>query len=217
MFDRRQFIVTASALGLVPAFGSVAFAPAALAQDVKVDVAELMKPGPLPEKVLGPETAKVTIVEYASMTCGHCANFHNRTLPHIKKTYIETGQVRMIFREFALDPVAAAVSMLARCAPEEKYHDVVAAFFETQATWARAENIVGALRQLSLQLGFTQETFNACLTNQTLLDGVNAVKVRGETAFKVTSTPTFFINGTMYRGAMSAEEFDKILEPLLKG
>lgn len=212
MFDRRQFIVTASALGLMPAL-----VPAALAQDVKVDMAELLKPGPLPEKVLGVETAKVTIVEYASMTCGHCANFHNRTLPHIKKTYIETGKVRMVFREFALDPVAAAVSMLARCAPEEKYHDVVSAFFETQATWARAENIVGALRQVSLQLGFTQETFNACLTNQTLLDGVNAVKVRGETEFKVTSTPTFFINGTMYRGAMSPDEFDKILAPLVGG
>jgi protein-disulfide isomerase len=124
---RRQFLkttaLTTAALGL---------ASAAPAWAQSVDEDELLKPGPLGDKILGDENAPVTIVEYASMTCGHCANFHERTWPDLKKDYIETGKVRFIFREFPLDPVASAAFMLARCAPQEKYFDIVDIMFEEQ-------------------------------------------------------------------------------------
>ena len=119
--NRRQLILRSSA-GLLLA-GTVLPAMPAFAQSV--DVEELMKPGALPDKVLGSEDAPLTIVEYASMTCGHCANFHKNTYPHLKKEYVETGKARFVFREFPLDPVASAAFMLARSVPEDKYFEVV--------------------------------------------------------------------------------------------
>jgi protein-disulfide isomerase len=189
---------------------SAAFPLVALAETV--DVAKLMEPSPLGEKSLGKEDAPVTIVEYASMTCGHCANFHKNTLPEIKKQYIETGKVRMIFREFPLDPVSAAGFMLARCAPEEKYFDVMDALFADQRAWAFTNDPYNSMLNFSKQLGFTQESFEACLTNQSLLDGVNAVRDKGGNEFKVDSTPTFFINGEKVSGALSFEEMSKIID-----
>jgi protein-disulfide isomerase len=204
---RRQFLkttaLTTAALGLVSA------APA-WAQSVDED--ELLKPGPLGDKTLGDEAAPVTIIEYASMTCGHCANFHERTWPDLKKDYIETGKVRFIFREFPLDPVASAAFMLARCAPQEKYFDIVDIMFEEQRAWAFTDNPYQSLLDFSKQIGFTQESFEECLTNQGLLDAVNAVRERGANEFGVNSTPTFFINGEKHSGALSIEEMGKIIE-----
>ncbi|WP_261970468.1 DsbA family protein [Prosthecodimorpha staleyi] len=214
MLTRRRFIahtaiapLAATALG-----GSASFAFA----QAGVDVAELMQPGPLPEKWLGDEKAPVTVVEYASMTCGHCANFHKTVLPYIKEKYIDTGKVRMIMREFPLDPLAAAAFMLARCAPEDKYFDMVSLFFEQQPAWTRTDKPVDALLALSKQVGFTPDSFKQCLTNQTLLDGVNAVKDRGADKFKVDATPTFFVNGMRAKNFQSTDGVDKTLAPLLK-
>jgi protein-disulfide isomerase len=204
---RRQFLkttaLTTAALGL---------ASAAPAWAQSVDEDELLKPGPLGDKILGDENAPVTIVEYASMTCGHCANFHERTWPDLKKDYIETGKVRFIFREFPLDPVASAAFMLARCAPQEKYFDIVDIMFEEQRAWAFTDNPYQSLLDFSKQIGFTQESFEECLTNQGLLDAVNAVRERGANEFGVNSTPTFFINGEKHSGALSIEEMGKIIE-----
>lgn len=206
---RRTLLASTMALGLGTTL-SAAFPLVALAETV--DVAKLMEPSPLGEKSLGKEDAPVTIVEYASMTCGHCANFHKNTLPEIKKQYIETGKVRMIFREFPLDPVSAAGFMLARCAPEEKYFDVMDALFADQRAWAFTNDPYNSMLNFSKQLGFTQESFEACLTNQSLLDGVNAVRDKGGNEFKVDSTPTFFINGEKVSGALSFEEMSKIID-----
>lgn len=211
MISRRTLIAATASLVATPALAQRK-APVA---ETTINPVKLMEAGPLPEKALGSADAKVTIIEYASFTCGHCATFHNTTLPKLKEKYISTGKVRFIFREFPFDPVAAAVAMLSRCAPEDKYFDVSAVFFQEQASWARAQDVVGALRTLSLQLGFTQESFRACLTNQSLLDGVNALRDKASNDFKVDSTPTFFINGAMYKGAMPIEDFDAILAPLL--
>jgi protein-disulfide isomerase len=178
-------------------------------------MAALLEPGPLGQEVLGSADAPVTIVEYASLTCGHCAAFHMQTFPALKEKYIDTGKVRFIMREFPLDPLAAAAFMLSRCAGDGKYYQMVDLFFEKQADWTRTDDPVAALMNLSKQAGFTQESFEACLTNQELLDGVNAVKDRGAT-FGVDSTPTFFVNGQMVRGAKTIGEFDAILEPLLR-
>ncbi|HEV2503116.1 MAG TPA: DsbA family protein [Mesorhizobium sp.] len=179
-----------------------------------VDMAELLKPGVLPERQLGKDDAKVTIVEYASMTCPHCAHFHETTLPELKTKYIDTGKARLIFREFPFDPRAEAGFMLARCAGDN-YFPMVDVLFKQQQNWAVAENVKDAMFQLSKLAGFTQETFNACLTDQKLLDQVRSVQKRGADEFKVDSTPTFFINGQTYKGALSIEEMSAIIDPLL--
>ncbi|CTQ52705.1 Thiol-disulfide oxidoreductase D [Roseibium album] len=207
---RRHFLKT-TALATV-AFGVAAAAPS-FAQSVDND--ELLKPGPLGDKILGDENAPVTIVEYASMTCGHCANFHKGTWPALKTQYIDTGKVRFIFREFPLDPVAAAAFMLARCAPADKYFDIVDIMFEQQRTWAFTDNPYQSLLDFSKQIGFTQESFEECLTNQGMLDAVNAVKDRGAGEFGVNSTPTFFINGEKVSGALSIDDMGKKIEEYL--
>lgn len=207
--SRRTFLQTASAVALVSAVG--AFPVAALAADT-VDLKELLKPGPLGDKSLGDPDAPVTIVEYASMTCGHCAHFHKTTFPDLKKNYIDTGKVHFILREFPLDAVASAGFMLARCAPPEKYFDIVDVMFHEQRTWAFTDNPYNSLLNFSKQLGFTQESFEACLTKQDLLDAVNAVRERGSKEFGVDATPTFFINGEKHAGALSYEEISKLID-----
>jgi len=211
---RRQFLEGAGATALTMA----AIAGFAIPADAQtVDTADLLTAGPLGDEVLGSADAPVTIVEYASMTCGHCAAFATQTFPEMKKKYIDTGKVRFILREFPLDPLAAAAFMLARCAPKDQYFNFVDLFFEKQKDWAYTDDPVTSMFDLAKQTGFTQESFQACLTNQDLLDGINAVKDRGAQKFAVDSTPTFFVNGQVVRGAKSLEEFDKILEPLLAG
>lgn len=212
---RRRFLASTAVAALTVGVLGVSGLEALAQQNI--DVAELMKPGPLPEKAEGAADAPVTVIEYASMTCGHCANFHKTVYPHLKSKYIDTGKVRLIMREFPLDPLAAAAFMLARCAPEDKYFDMVGLFFEQQAAWTRTDQPVDALFNLSKQVGFTQESFKQCLTNQSLLDGVNAVKDRGADKFKVNATPTFFVNGQRVKDFQSVDAVDKTLAPLLKG
>jgi protein-disulfide isomerase len=179
-----------------------------------VDMAELLKPGALPDKQLGKDDAKVTIVEYASMTCPHCAHFAETTFPDLKTKYIDTGKARYILREFPFDPSAEAGFMLARCA-KDNYFPMVDVLFRQQANWVGVSNTKDALLQISKLAGFTQESFEACLTDQKLLDDVRSVQKRGANEFKVDSTPTFFINGKTYKGAMSIEEMSAIIDPLL--
>ncbi|WP_067339727.1 DsbA family protein [Stappia indica] len=203
--NRRQLILRSSA-GLLLA-GTVLPAMPAFAQSV--DVEELMKPGALPDKVLGSEDAPLTIVEYASMTCGHCANFHKNTYPHLKKEYVETGKARFVFREFPLDPVASAAFMLARSVPEDKYFEVVDFMFAEQRAWAFTQDPYNSLLNFAKQIGFTQESFEKVLTDQALLDAINATRDRATKEFGVNSTPTFFFNGNKVSGAISPEELDK--------
>lgn len=179
-----------------------------------VDAAKLLEPGALPEMALGKADAPVTIVEYASMTCPHCAHFHETTLPELKTKYIDTGKVRLIMREFPFDPRAEAGFMLARCS-KDNYFPMIDVLFKQQANWAAVENAQEALLQLAKLAGFSQQTFEACLTDQKLLEDIRSVRGRGEKDFGVTSTPTFFINGEKYPGAMSIEEFSAIIDPKL--
>ena len=179
-----------------------------------VDMAEVLKPGTLPDKALGDANAPVKIVEYMSMTCPHCANFHNNTFDKIKEKYIDSGKVYFIIREFPFDPRAAAAFMLARCAPENQYYPFVSMLFKQQQTWATAQDARGALLQMSKLAGFSQESFEACLTNQKLLDDVNATMQRGAGEFGVNSTPTFIINGKKYAGDMSLETMSALIDSL---
>lgn len=179
-----------------------------------VDMAKVLQPGSLPENVLGKEDAPVTIVEYASMTCGHCAHFHETTFPALKEKYIDTGKARLIFREFPFDPRAEAGFMLARCS-KDNYFAMVDVLFKQQEAWAGVQDAKAALLQISKLAGFSQESFEACLTDQKLLDDVKAVQKRGADEFKVDSTPTFFINGNVYKGAMSIEDMSAVIDGML--
>jgi len=178
------------------------------------DMAKLLQPGALPDEVLGKADAPVTIVEYASMTCGHCAHFANTTFPELKTKYIDTGKVRFILREFPFDPRAEAAFMLARCS-KDNYFPMVEVLFKQQENWAGVQDAKAALLQIAKLAGFSQESFEACLTDQKLLDDVRAVQRRGAEEFGVDSTPSFFINGKMYKGAMSIEEMSAIIDGML--
>lgn len=169
---------------------------------------------PLPDAVLGDPNAPVEVIEYASMTCPHCASFHNGTFKQLKEEYIDTGKVRFIMREFPFDPLAAAVAMLARCSGD-RHFEVVDLFFEKQREWAVRDGALGKIRNLARQAGFTNESFEACLTNQELLDGINAVKDHGYRTLGVRATPTIFIDGQKLEGSRNIRAFRDIIEPKL--
>ena len=213
---RRQFLLAASTLvltGTLAGGGLELFQKGAQAQSAAE--AELMKPGPLGEQSMGSDKAPVTIIEYASMTCPHCAHFALTTFPEIKEKYIDTGKVRFILREFPFDPVAAGAFMLARCAGDDKFFPIVDLLFRTQQTWA-VDHPLQPLLNVVKQAGFTEDSFKKCLANQKVLDGIEWVRKRAADKFKVDSTPTVFINGPMEKGALSFEEMQKLIDPLLK-
>ncbi len=211
--SRRRFLESSAAL---LAFGSVGLAAHPAAAQGAYDAAEMAKAGALPDMALGKPDAPITVIEYSSMTCGHCANFHKTVFPYLKEKYIDAGTVYFIHREFPLDPLAAAVSMLVRCAPKEKYFDMLSMFFEQQSNWIRTDNPVDALSKLSRQVGYTPESFKACLTDQKLLDDITAGRTRAADKYRVDGTPAFFVNGRPSKGIASKEDLDKALAPFLK-
>jgi protein-disulfide isomerase len=176
------------------------------------DVAELMAPGPLEDISLGKADAPNTIVEYASMTCPHCAQFHTDVLPELQKKYIDTGQARLILREFPLDGLAVAAFMLARCAGPDRYYPMVSALFETQKTWA----MPGAdgkekLLMIAKQAGFSKEKFDQCLADKELFNKIVEVRTRANEKFGVDSTPQFFVNGKRLAKEHELKDFDALL------
>jgi protein-disulfide isomerase len=210
--SRRQLCQAAAALGL-PAGLAGRIVPA-LAEGVSTE--ELMRPGPLPEEAEGKVEAPVTVIEYASMTCTHCANFAVKVYPELKARYIDTGKVRYILREFPLDAVAAAGFMLARCVGEAKYFAMVNVLFRMQDKWAFVQDPQAALLAIARQAGLSEQGFKECMTNQQLLERIEQVRQRASDKFGVNSTPTFFINGEPHRGEMSLDELNKALERYLK-
>ena len=209
---RREFAFGASALAFSVALGSLAngaFVAPAQAQQL------LMQAGPLGEMALGDEKAPVTIIEYASMTCPHCAQFHATTFQEIKKRYIDTGKVRFIFREFPLDQLALAAFLLARCAGPDKYFPMIDTLFQMQKEWV-IQKPLGPLLAIAKQAGMSEEAFNECLQNKKLIDGIEEVRQTGM-KLNVQSTPSFFVNGKPLRGAGTIEEFEKAMAPYIKG
>jgi protein-disulfide isomerase len=213
---RRHFLAGTAALAL----GSTALS----ALDLRLidnafaqspSPADLAVQGPLGDMVLGKDDAPVTIIEYASMTCSHCATFHNTTYPALKSKYIDTGKVKYILREFPLDPLAAGAFMLARCAGKDKYYPMVEVLFQKQKDWV-VQKPIEPLMALAKQAGFTEESFNSCLQDQKMLEGIEQVRTRASEKLGVNSTPTFFINGKVHRGSLTIEELEKQIAPLLK-
>lgn len=206
--------VVAAAFGVIeftgtiqsPGLGELLVSPAHAATND-----ELLVAGPLGEKSLGDPNAPNVVVEYASMTCPHCRNFHENTFEAFKEKYVDTGEVYFVFRHFPLNPLDAAAVMLTNCAPEERFFPMVDLLFEQQANWAFVEKPAEALLDLVKQAGFTQDSFTACLKNQEVLDGIDWVRTRGATEFEVQSTPTFFFNGEKMSGALTLDQIDEIL------
>ena len=211
-FNRREFVVSATAL--IAAAALLGSAPLAFADPT---LEELMRAGPLPDIVLGKPDAPVTVIEYASMTCPHCAHFSKTTFPDLKTKYIDTGKVRFIFREFPLDELAAAAAMLARCIDKtngEKAMAVIEVLFASQEKWA-VRNPLPQLQQITRQAGMSQQAFDECLKDQTLYNNVLAMRERASKEYKVESTPTLFVNGKMIKGGVAIEELAKVIDPLL--
>ena len=216
IITRRAFTAALSLTGLslLAGLSPLRLISGAMAQSAS-DVA---KPVSLPDMALGPANASVTITEFASMTCPHCAAFNETVFPKIKSEYIDTGKIRYIFREFPLDIKAAAGSMLARCIAKDdagRYFAVVDLLFKQQNEWV-TKNTTETLTRIGKQAGLSQQAVEDCLKDQALLDKIAADQKFANEVLKVNSTPTFFINGEMIRGETSFEEFDKKIKSLLK-
>jgi protein-disulfide isomerase len=215
---RREFVISTGALIAAAALlGSTPFAFADPTPE------ELMRAGPLPDITLGKADAPITLIEYASMTCPHCAAFSKGTFPAFKTKYVDTGKARFIFREFPLDELAAAASMLVRCAASpdktnvsgEKAMALIEVLFNSQDKWAVREPLP-QLQQIAKQAGISEKAFDECLKDQTLYNNILATRERASKEYKVESTPTLFVNGKMIKGGVSIEELDKVMAPLLK-
>jgi protein-disulfide isomerase len=166
---------------------------------------------------LGPVKASVTIVEYASMSCPHCAAFEENVFPMLRSKYIDTGKVHFVFREFPLDIKAAVISMLARCIASDdagKFFDAIETLFKQQdALMAQTKE---SLVLIGKKAGMSEQAVEACVKDQAVLDKLSADKKFAYEVLKVNATPTFFVNGEMLKGSMSFEELDQKIRSLLK-
>jgi protein-disulfide isomerase len=211
---RRELLTATAVLSLGVAAGLLPpFTLPAMADDPSP--ADLATAPPDGDVVIGSDKAPVTIIEYASMTCPHCAHFEETTFPELKKRYIDTGKVRYMMREFPLDALAAAGFMLARCAGPDKYETIIETLFAKQADWA-VQQPIEPLKAIAKQFGFTEDTFSQCLANQTVLDKIQVVRDHAVNKLGVNSTPTFFINGKRFVGDLSIDQIAKEVDPYLK-
>lgn len=169
----------------------------------------------LKERTIGDPAAPVTMVEYASLTCPHCASFHNDTYKAFKERYIDTGKVRLIYRDFPLDGVALRAAIMARCTIDQRYFGLLQVLYKSQHNWARAKDPVAELAKIGRLAGIDQATFDACMASEDLINGILEVRQKAAAA-GVRSTPTFVIGDEVYPGSRSIEEFAEIIDPLLK-
>jgi len=205
-------VVAVAIVGGIAYFTNQGGAPDPNAPKVDPDVAALMEAGALEDIVMGNADAPNTIVEYASMTCPHCAHFYNDVFPELKTKYIDTGKARFVFREFPLDGLAIAASMLARCAGNDRFYPLVDGLFETQETWAvPGEDGKQKLLLIAKQAGFSQDAFDKCLADKELFDKIVEVRRRGNEEFGVDSTPSFFVNGKRLKG-VTLKDFEAAID-----
>jgi protein-disulfide isomerase len=212
---RRAFVTALSLTGLSQFAGYSSLRP--IAEAKAQNATDVAKPVSLPEMSLGSASATVTITEFASMTCPHCATFNRSVFPKIKSGYIDTGKVRYVFREFPLDIKAMAGAMLARCIAKDdsgKYFAVVDLLFRQQNDWM-TNNTRETLARIGMQAGLSQQEVEDCLKDQTLFDKISADQKYAREVLMVRATPTFFINGENIKGENSLEDFDIKIKSLL--
>lgn len=169
----------------------------------------------LTERVIGNSEAPITIIEYASLTCPHCASFHAETLPQIKKDWIETGKAKLIYRDYPLDKYAASGAMIARCAPKDKYFVFLNAFYAQQKNWSSAPDPVKVLTQLAGLGGMSKDDVDACLANDALQDGILQMRLEGQMQYDINSTPSFVIDGKKVTN-LPYDDFNELLEDAAK-
>jgi protein-disulfide isomerase len=168
------------------------------------------------DMVMGAPDAPITLIEYASLTCPHCARFQAEVAPRLKTEYVDTGKMKFIFRDFPLDRMALNAQMLARCAGPERFFGFLDVFFAQQGNWTRGtpDQMMQNLRRLAQLGGMSAAQMDACLADQTVQNVILTNAMTGEREHKVQGTPTLVINGTVHRGGMSYEELDNVLRPL---
>lgn len=167
------------------------------------------------EMIYGDPAAPVTIVEYASLTCSHCASFHNTVLPELKKVYIDTGKVRLVFRDFPLDGLAMAGAMLARCADGDRGQALLNVMFRQQGTWVMSESPIEPLTSYAKLAGLNEDDVNACLENQNIMNAIREGQEAATNQFKIASTPTFFIEDVKIEGNRGFDYMAEIIEDKL--
>lgn len=167
------------------------------------------------EHVLGDSDAPVTIIEYASLTCPHCASFHTEVLPEIKEKLIDTGKAKMIFRDYPLDGIALRAAAVAQCAGDDRYFGVLSMLFKSQLTWARSEDPIEGIKQVVRFGGMNGDAVDACLADEAMIDAIVASRMKGEQEYNVSSTPSFIIDGETIAGARDAEFFIDKVEDLI--
>ena len=178
----------------------------------------LLTPGPLTESKLGDDDAPIVMIEYSSLTCQHCAQYHSETFPKIKSSYIDKGQVLYISRPFPLDDLATAAYMLARCKTSEKSFEFLQDLLGKQGEWVSAGGSpVDKLYGVVKDAGFTRAEFESCLRNQELLDKIIQTRTRGAKALNIDAVPIFFINELTVRGSAPLAEFEKAFATYLEG
>jgi protein-disulfide isomerase len=206
-------ILIAAALALCGCGGAAGTADATASKALDVPPREeLMREGPLGDRVLGKASAPVTVIEYASLTCPHCRNFQRDVFPRVKREFIDTGKVRFVIREFPIGHTSGVAAIVDRCAPADKYFSLFNDFLSRQPEWVSQEVRPDAIYSVAKGSGMSRETFDKCLTNQTIIDGLTEVKQRGR-QFGVIGTPTFFINGRKAQGEVTFEEIKAMIEP----
>ncbi len=206
----------AGAALVVAALSAPAFAADAPQPDRTVDMAQLLQPGSLPELSIGEANAPVVVIEYGSLTCPHCATFSKETLPQFKKEYVDTCKVRFIFREFARNTLDVAGFVLARCLGDDKAFAANELLFAEQDKWAFVDKPLEPLLAAMRPTGMTKEQATQCLNNQKLADGIVAIAKRADNDIKLTGTPTFVVNGKVFGGELTIDQFRAILDPLVK-
>ena len=215
ILTRRAFTAALSLTGLAAV---AELSPFRFMTDAFADLAsDVAKPQSLPDMALGPADAAVTIVEYASLTCSHCAAFNKNVFPQIKAAYIDTGKIRYVLREFPLDGLALAGSKLSRCIANgdaAKYFALSDLLFSQD--WFNNKEQKETLYRIAGQAGFSKQQADKCIGDEALQDKMLAGRKYASDVLKVNSTPTFFLNGEMIKGETSFEEFDKRIKALLK-
>lgn len=169
------------------------------------------------EMVQGNPDAAVTVMEFASFTCPHCASFHQNVYPQLKEAYIDTGLIRFVNREVYFDAYGLWAALVARCGGEMRYFGIVEMLYAEQSEWARGTDggaVAESLRRIGRRAGMSDEELNACLTDRDMATAMMQVYQDGATEYGIRGTPSFVINGTTYSN-MSFAEFQAILDPLL--
>ncbi|MGB8868886.1 MAG: DsbA family protein [Rhodomicrobium sp.] len=207
---RNRFSAVLASGAILIAFIAFNLNSIAAAEDAQPPAAQ----SPLPDMALGKADAPVTIIEYSSLSCPHCAAFHKEVFPELQAQYIDTGKVRYVMREFPLNEAALAGAVVARCLPADRYFAFTSLLFSKQSDWAYKEDALAPLKALAKQAGMSGEEFDKCIDNEALQKKILAVRDEGQKK-GVNATPSFFVNGTLLKGAPTLQTLAEAMKPYL--